>query len=145
MDLNAARQLLRRVPFGDMLRRIMEQDESEMPQIDDVRFWEDQLERSNILDEKPEEVLRDARNFRDLEALVAALDSLETIASLVILSAEYVHPSASSNQHKLTQHRMPATNRKFWAGVGDGIKAAKENMQPLLKGWLITSIAGKIP
>lgn len=38
---------------------------------------------------------------------------------------------------------MPATNRKFWAGVGDGIKAAKENMQPLLKGWLVASIAGK--
>lgn len=38
---------------------------------------------------------------------------------------------------------MPATNRKFWAGVGDGIKAAKENMQPLLKGWLVASIAGR--
>ncbi|XWW93204.1 hypothetical protein V2A60_001134 [Cordyceps javanica] len=124
MHLNAARQLMRRVPFGDMLRRIMEQDESEAPQIEDVRFWEDQLERSNILDEKPEQVVSDARNFRDLEAIVAALDSLETIASLVILSAE-----------------MPTTNRKFWAGVGDGIKAAKENMQPLLKGWLVTSIA----
>ncbi|OAA79556.1 Nuclear pore protein 84/107 [Akanthomyces lecanii RCEF 1005] len=124
MHLNAARQLMRRVPFSDMLRRIMEQDESEAPQIEDVRFWEDQLERSNILDEKPEQVVSDARNFRDLEAIVAALDSLETIASLVILSAE-----------------MPATNRKFWAGVGDGIKAAKENMQPLLKGWLVASIA----
>ncbi|KAJ6788275.1 hypothetical protein PWT90_02412 [Aphanocladium album] len=124
MHLNAARQLMRRVPFGDMLRGIMEQDESEAPQIDDVRFWEDQLERSDIIDEKPEQVTSDARNFRDLEAIVAALDSLETIASLVTLSAE-----------------MPATNRKFWAGVGDGIKAAKENMQPLLKGWLVASIA----
>lgn len=95
MHLNAARQLMRRVPFSDMLRRIMEQDESEAPQIDDARFWEDQLERSNILDEKPEQVVSDARNFRDLEAIVAALDSLETIASLVILSAEYVisHPT----------------------------------------------------
>ncbi|OAA63915.1 Nuclear pore protein 84/107 [Cordyceps fumosorosea ARSEF 2679] len=124
MHLNAARQLMRRVPFNDMLRRIMEQDEAEAPQINDVRFWEDQLERSNILDEKPEQVMADARNFRDLEAIVAALDSLETIASLVILSAE-----------------MPTTNRKFWASVGDGIKAAKENMQPLLKGWLVLSIA----
>lgn len=82
---------MRRVPFSDMLRRIMEQDEADVPQIDDVRFWEDQLERSNILDEKPEQVVSDARNYRDLEAIVAALDSLETIASLVILSAEYVH------------------------------------------------------
>lgn len=82
---------MRRVPFSDMLRRIMEQDEADVPQIDDVRFWEDQLERSNILDETPEQVVSDARNYRHLEAIVAALDSLETIASLVILSAEYVH------------------------------------------------------
>lgn len=124
MHLNAARELMKRVPFGDMVRRIMEQDESEAPHIDDIRFWEDQLERSSIIDEKPEQVMSDARNFRDLEAIVVALDSLETIASLVILSAE-----------------MPTTNRKFWGGVGDGIKAAKENMQPLLKGWLVASIA----
>ncbi|KAM3526753.1 hypothetical protein NHJ13051_003279 [Beauveria bassiana] len=124
MHLNAARQLMRRVPFSDILRGLMEQDEAETPQVEDVRFWEDQLERSNILDGKPEQVISDARNFRDLEAIIAALDSLETIASLVILSAE-----------------MPATNRKFWASVGDGIKAAKDNMQPLLKGWLVASIA----
>lgn len=88
---------MRRVPFGELLRRVMEHDESEAPQIDDVRFWEEQLERTEIFDEKPDQVTSDARNFRDLEAIVSALDSLETIASLVILSAEYVFSTVTAS------------------------------------------------
>ena len=79
---------MRRVPFGELTSRIME-DEGE-PQTEDSSFWETLLEKSNIRGASADQAMADARNYRDLEAIVKALDNLETIASLVVLSAEYV-------------------------------------------------------
>jgi nuclear pore complex protein Nup107 len=62
------------------------QDEFDETWYDDVDFWAQQLERSGITGVKPEVVLRDARTFRDLESLVKALDSLETVGSMVEIS-----------------------------------------------------------
>ena len=89
MHLNAARQLMRRVPFAELVSRITE-DETD-PQMDDAGFWETLLEKSNIAGASGEQAMADARSYRDLEAIVKALDNLETIASLVVLSAEYVY------------------------------------------------------
>lgn len=36
----------------------------------------------------------------------------------------------------------PATNREFWTGVGNTIRATKDNMQPLLENWLLSGIEG---
>lgn len=76
---------MKRVPFSDVMG---EQDEMEGSWFEDLEYWAQQLERSGIHDVEPEKVASDARNFRDLEALVRALDSLETIGSLAVLSNE---------------------------------------------------------
>lgn len=87
MHLNAARQLMKRVPFVDVLTGFTEQDEAGT-WFEDNELWTQQLERSGITGVTAEQVAADARNFRELESLVRALDSLETIASLVELSGE---------------------------------------------------------
>lgn len=88
MHLNAARQLMKRVPFAAVLSGLAEQDELEAAWFEDTEFWAQQLERSQISDVTAQQVTADARNFRELESLVRALDSLETIASLVELVGE---------------------------------------------------------
>lgn len=87
MHLNAARQLMKRVPFVDVLTGFTEQHEAGT-WFEDNELWTQQLERSGITGVTAEQVAADARNFRELECLVRALDSLETIASLVELSGE---------------------------------------------------------
>ncbi|CAM1507317.1 Fc.00g069580.m01.CDS01 [Cosmosporella sp. VM-42] len=123
LHLNAARRLMQRVPFADVLGGLSEQEEVEGAWIDDVEFWAQQLERSEIRDVTPRRVIADARNFRELECLVRALDNLEDIGSMTVLS-----------------HEAPPTDRKFWGQTGDCIQATKEHMRPLLKNWLIPSI-----
>ncbi len=130
---------MRRVPFGELVARIMEEETE--PQVDDAGFWETLLEKSNITGSSAERAMADARSYRDLEAIVKALDNLETIASLVVLSAEYVPHFETCCVVANPSHRMPATNRKFWNNVGEEIKLTKESMQPLLKDWLLSGIA----
>ncbi|CEJ93341.1 hypothetical protein VHEMI08934 [[Torrubiella] hemipterigena] len=123
MNLNAARQLMQRVPFDAIVRELIEEDDSE-PDIGSLQFWALHLGQSNITDVSAVEALSDARNFRELESLVKALDNLETIASLVVISPE-----------------MPAKNKDFWDKTAEETRAVKENMQPLLSGWLLAGIA----
>lgn len=141
MHLNAARQLMERVPFAAVLREISDDDEE--LRLDNVHFWKHHLEQSNVLLVEPEDVLVDARNYRELETLVKALDNLETVASLIEISSEYV-PHAPRKTH-LTCRSTPAVNREFWNKVGDEIKLTKENVQPLLQRWLLPSIESKFP
>lgn len=86
--LTAARRLMHNVTFAAVMRDMTDQDEADIALYDNVDFWAQQLEQSGIHDVQPEQVMADARDYRELEALVKALDGLETIASLVLISAE---------------------------------------------------------
>lgn len=89
MHLNAARQLMKRVSFTDVLQAATEDSSEEMDMYEDIpEFWAKQLERRDIRDVTPQQALSDARKFRELENLVRALDSLETVASLAELTNE---------------------------------------------------------
>ncbi|PCD22787.1 hypothetical protein FGRA07_04157 [Fusarium graminearum] len=124
MHLNAARQLMKRVSFTDVLQAATEDSSEEMDMYEDIpEFWAKQLERRDIRDVTPQQALSDARKFRELENLVRALDSLETVASLAELTNE--------EQKK---------NAGFWPAIGEEVKNTRENMQPLLKGWLLVGI-----
>jgi nuclear pore complex protein Nup107 len=91
MHLNAARQLMKRVPFADVLQAATEDSGDETDMYEDApEFWAKQLERRGIRDVTAQQALSDARKFRELEYLVRALDSLETVASLAELTNEYV-------------------------------------------------------
>lgn len=92
MQLNAARQIMERVPFSSILRDITDQEVTDGAWFNELELWEEQLENIGAQHLSAEQVMRDARNFRELEALVAALDSLETMAGLAVISQEYVYP-----------------------------------------------------
>ncbi|RBR12328.1 uncharacterized protein FIESC28_08667 [Fusarium coffeatum] len=124
MHLNAARQLMKRVPFADVLQAATEDSGDETDMYEDApEFWAKQLERRGIRDVTAQQALSDARKFRELEYLVRALDSLETVASLAELTNEEQKKKAG-----------------FWPAIGEEVKNTKENMQPLLKNWLLVGI-----
>ncbi|KIL84011.1 hypothetical protein FAVG1_12823 [Fusarium avenaceum] len=124
MHLSAARQLMKRVPFADALQAATEDSGDEMDLYEDLpEFWAKHLDRRGIRDVTPHQALSDARKFRELENLVRALDSLETVASLAELTNE--------EQKK---------KREFWTAIGEEVKNTKDNMQPLLKNWLLVGI-----
>ncbi|KAI8683862.1 Nuclear pore complex protein [Fusarium keratoplasticum] len=125
LHLNAARQLMRRVSFADVLQAATEDDSAEAGWFEDTpEFWAKHLDRRGILDVTPDQVASDARKFRELEALVRALDSLETVASF----------------SELTNDRESVKSREFWASIGEEVKNSKEMMQPLLNNWLLVGI-----
>ncbi|KAM0253943.1 hypothetical protein ACHAQJ_007066 [Trichoderma viride] len=123
--LGAARRLLERISFEKILQGISGQEETDDVWYEDVDFWAKLLERSEVSNMSPERVMAEARNFRGLEALVKALDGLETIASLMVISTELSHG-----------------DRDFWGPASSAIKNAKDYMKPLLKGWLLPAIKG---
>lgn len=88
MHLNAARHLMKRVSFKDVVRRLGGQEELDGPWLDHTEFWAEQVERSEILGVTAEKVASDARSFKELEQLVQALDTLETLASMAGVVAE---------------------------------------------------------
>jgi nuclear pore complex protein Nup107 len=91
MHLNAARQLMKRVSYEDVWQVATQDSGDEMDMYEDTpELWAKQLERRGIRDVTPQQALSDARKFRELENLVQALDSLETVASLAELTNEYV-------------------------------------------------------
>ncbi|KHN98548.1 nuclear pore complex protein Nup107 [Metarhizium album ARSEF 1941] len=120
--LNAARRLMQNVSFSEVMRGTMDHDDGYVMH-EDADFWARQLQLSGIEGARPEQVMTDARNYRELEALVKALDNLETMASLAVISRD-----------------ADTSNREFWKGVGATIDATKDNMQPLLQNWLLSGI-----
>ncbi|VUC36198.1 unnamed protein product [Clonostachys rosea] len=122
MHLLAARRLMERVSFNEIMQGTG-LDDSDDEAMDRIPFWSDQLKEKNITSVAPEKVMADARNFRELESLVRALDSLETIGSLVVISAD-----------------IPANNREYWGNFGAAARTVKESMEPLLKNWLLAGI-----
>ncbi|KAF5025275.1 hypothetical protein F66182_2660 [Fusarium sp. NRRL 66182] len=124
MHLNAARQLMKRVPYLDVLQAATSDSDEEGDWYDDVPgFWAKHLDQRGIRDVTPQQARSDARNFRELENLVRALDSLETVASFAELTNE-----------------DETKKRDFWTTIGDEVNNAKNNMRPLLSNWLLVGI-----
>ncbi|PHH91262.1 hypothetical protein CDD83_1124 [Cordyceps sp. RAO-2017] len=127
--LLAAQRLMERVQFDAILQNVTDQEIVDFGVLDDVDFWAQQLEQSGITGADPEQVMVDARNFRELEYLAKALDGLETMGSLMGLYPQYAA-------------RAQSGDREFWPAVADAVEVMKERMQPMLDGWLLTSIEG---
>ena len=86
MHLSAARHLLERVITADIFKAMgLSVEEVDEYMFSDVNFWAGQLADHGIVSVSPQKVMLDARNFKELEALVRVLDNLETIGSLVEL------------------------------------------------------------
>ncbi|KAJ0300756.1 hypothetical protein COL516b_008327 [Colletotrichum fioriniae] len=112
-----------------------EQAEDELWWTQDGEFWVNQLEGAGAMDLSPSQVVSDAKVLHELECLVRALDTMETVASLAELSREYGDLTFGYSI-LLTTCRDPSVKRDFWAKVGNEVKAAKEHVRPLLDDWL---------
>ncbi|GKT55517.1 nuclear pore complex protein NUP107 [Colletotrichum tofieldiae] len=130
MRLNAARSFANRVSFSIIMRQrveFSEEDENDHWWPEDAEFWAGQIEAAGVKSLSPGQLALEARAFRELECLVKALDTMETIASLAELSKE-----------------DPSVKRDFWAKVGNEVKSAKEHVRPLLKNWLRSQEDGEL-
>lgn len=145
MHLNAARLLAHRVPIRQILQQRVgvglhnEPNVSWIPE-EDVDFWATQLKSANNRDLSPSQVSTQARLFRDLEYLVRTLDTMETIAALMVLSRECVKPMLMLPliwSLLLNSRRDLSTRRDFWTQVGKEVMKAKEFVHPILNGWLL--------
>ncbi|KAK0729412.1 nuclear pore protein 84/107 [Apiosordaria backusii] len=128
-DLRAARALSARVPGREIARSktpftILEQSQDDSP------GWFDEF-ANNEPDEaflrecgmSRDRLLNVVRNLWELECLVRALDSMETLASMAGLSRDPSHPPA----------------REMWTQAGGDVRNVKACMQPVLKDWLLIS------
>lgn len=89
MHLNAARRLTA-VAFTQIMKDMLNVDlvGEDNDRTDDPEFWKEQLEEGGITNVSHHKVAADARSFRELEALVKALDSLETVGALAAITRE---------------------------------------------------------
>ena len=107
MHLRAARRLLKKVPFASVMANLGADPSFDEAWYDSPQFWAQQLESSGIPGTTPQKVLADSRNFRQLEALVSALDNLETMGAFADVSLELVFtlvPSLTSTVLTMMQY-----------------------------------------
>ncbi|KAK4143281.1 nuclear pore protein 84/107 [Dichotomopilus funicola] len=126
--LRAARALSERVSGRAIVRRktpIPVRDAAEDP----GPGWFDEFTSSDFPDDFLEacrlskgKLITLVKNVWELECLVKALDSIESLSSLAGISRE-----ENSGSREMWQH----TNRE--------VRSAKSSMKPVLKGWLLTS------
>lgn len=127
--LRAARALSQRVPGREIIRRktgILVGGEED----DDSIEWFAEFAVSELPEEllalyagDKDAVITQVRNMWELECLVKALDSMETLSSLAGLARE-----DSTN------------SREMWQHTSKEVRAAKVCMQPVLRGWLLEAI-----
>lgn len=91
-----------------------------------------------------EEEVAKAQNYFEMECLIRAIDSMETIASSESIAQEYVHTTCST-EHDADHKSSPVekVGREFWTNIGREVKAIKGYMRPILNNWLMESIEGK--
>ncbi|KAI8629091.1 nuclear pore protein 84/107 [Xylariaceae sp. FL1651] len=123
-NLPAARSLSERVRCSEIFRR-----KAGIPIPDDTDItWFDELRSGAVTgslqgnDLDPGQVAV-ARNFFEMECLVRALDSMETIAS----------------SEAMAQDPTEELGRDFWSHVGNEVKRVKSFMGPILNNWLLES------
>ncbi|KAK3330248.1 nuclear pore protein 84/107 [Apodospora peruviana] len=125
--LRAARALSDRIPGREIIRSktsvpIRSSSEDAGPS------WFEEFTsnlHSDMMDDSDldwEELTASIRNLWELECLVRALDSMETLSSLAGLAREENNSS-----------------REMWQHTSQEIRAAKACMQPVLKNWLLVS------
>ncbi|KAK3945262.1 nuclear pore protein 84/107 [Diplogelasinospora grovesii] len=126
MRLRAARTLSNRVQGREIIRskaRLSVRSSSE----ESVSDWFDEFANAELPEDFLEECNADkeelttvVRNMWELECLVKALDSMETLSSLASLNREENNNS-----------------RDMWNTVGQEVRVVKRCMQPVLKNWLL--------
>ncbi|KAI0905544.1 nuclear pore protein 84/107 [Ustulina deusta] len=124
-NLHAARSLSERVRCADIFRRktgLTITDDTDISWFEDVRSGAvtASLQGKDLSTEQ----VAAARNFFEMECLVRALDSMETIAS----------------SEAMAQDPTEEMGRDFWGLVGNEVKSIKSYMGLILNNWLLESL-----
>jgi nuclear pore complex protein Nup107 len=152
MHLNAARCLASRVPSSDIAR-------SKTPALLGESLDFNLLETDNdddlteVLDGSANNkrlikryMLEQAKNFRELETLVMALDHMETISATYQVLEEQVHGNRGRLTLSLTVRDSRIEDQKWQSElkrqVAQTIAPAKACLPGLYQGWLTTSQLG---
>lgn len=126
-NLHAARALSERVRCADIIRRktgVSPSDDTDILWFDDLRSGAVTVPfQGNDLTTEQVAV---ARNFLEMECIVRALDSMETIAS----------------SEAMAQDPTEDFGRDFWGHVGNEVRRIKNFMRPILSNWLLSSPPG---
>ncbi|KKA30210.1 hypothetical protein TD95_001910 [Thielaviopsis punctulata] len=130
MHLASARALLASVSFDDFFKTRaakfdLDIDTTVAYNPEDTEFW------AAHLGEDPDFTLlkkttTDARNFRDLAALVKSLDYIETVNSLRWIIED--------------RCRKQQPTHDLWTEVAKNVKQCRESIEPVINGWLLKSI-----
>ncbi|KAI0424175.1 nuclear pore protein 84/107 [Xylaria sp. FL1042] len=124
-NLHAARALSERVRCADIFRRktgLTITDDTDVSWFEDIRSGA--VSASLQGKDLSKEQIAGARNFFEMECLVRALDSMETIAS----------------SEAMAQDPTEELGREFWTHVGNEVKYIKSYMRPILNNWLLESL-----
>nr|AEL00685.1 Nup84p [Thermochaetoides thermophila] len=131
--LRAARAFSRRVRGHEIIRTKFPNLLKDVDENDPAAWFEEfaaaQLP-SDLLESCPasqEKLITITRHLWELESLVRALDSIETLTSLAALTRE---------------ESVPMT-REMWQEVSQTVRIAKACMRPVLKEWLLTTYDGR--
>ncbi|KAI1345373.1 nuclear pore protein 84/107 [Xylaria sp. FL0043] len=124
-NLHAARSLSERVRCADIFRRktgLTITDDSDVSWFEDIRSGAvtPSLQGNDLTKEQ----MTRAGNFFEMECLVRALDSMETIAS----------------SEAMAQDPTEELGREFWSHVGNEVKYIKSYMRPILNNWLLETL-----
>ncbi|KAI1482493.1 hypothetical protein K445DRAFT_313364 [Daldinia sp. EC12] len=124
-NFHAARALSERVRCGEVFKRkagIAYSDDSDVSWFDEVRAnaAAGSLDDNSITLEE----IAVAQNYFEMECLIRALDSMETIASSELLA----------------QDPAEKVGRDFWSNVGHEVKNIKSFMRPILNNWLMETV-----
>lgn len=87
VDLRSARLLMKTISFSSVLHDCLGLNYDEDCAYD-LAFWSLQLDTIEDHDTTPQQVMEHARSFRELEALVIALDNLESISAFAEFATE---------------------------------------------------------
>jgi len=150
--LNAARKLVERVRADTIAtsktRRLigerldfygleLEGEDEDMTEVLDGTADQKRLLKKHLVAE--------AKNFRELEALILALDGMETVAGHAVIMSEYVCLSICDGSILIctTRNSVDPMHKDWRRQMAVEIMPAKDTVVPLLKGWLLTSQEGK--
>ncbi|KAI0444053.1 nuclear pore protein 84/107 [Xylaria telfairii] len=126
-NLHAARGLSERVRCADIFRRktgLTITDDTDVSWFEDIRSGA--VTASLVGEDLTTEQVAAARNYFEMECLVRALDSMETIAS----------------SEAMAQDPTEELGRDFWSHVGNEVKSIKSFIRPILNNWLMESLEG---
>ena len=90
-------------------------------------------------------LIAEAKSFRELEALILALDGMETVAGHAVIMSEYAHATTYDDPILICviRNSVDPMHKDWRRQMAVEIMPAKDTVVPLLKGWLLTSQEGK--